>query len=130
MLIKKKDLLVFGSGFIDDYLDNLIEYRKIKYLAIRGKKSLSIAKSLHGKLNCDPVMGDPALLVEKLIEKPKKKKYEVGFIPHYIDQNTLSTKLILKNRKIKYINILDAPQQYHQIKLPSVRLLFLLLYTD
>ena len=49
------------------------------------------------------------MLVEKLIEKPKKKKYEVGFIPHYADQNTLSTKLILKNRKIKYINILDAP---------------------
>ena len=106
---KKKNLFVFGSGFIDDCLGNLIEYKKIKYLAIRGRKSLSIVESLHGKLNYDPVMGDPGLLVERLIEKPKKKKYEVGFIPHYIDQNTLSAKLILKNKKIKYINILDTP---------------------
>ena len=103
------NLFVFGSGFIDDFSGNLIKYKKIKYLAIRGKKSLSIVESLHGKLNYNPVTGDPGLLVEKLIQKPKKKKYEIGFIPHYIDQNTLSTKLILKDRKIKYINICDEP---------------------
>ena len=48
--MKKISLFLAQVLYINQF-DNLIEYRKIKYLAIRGKKSLSIAKSLHGKLN-------------------------------------------------------------------------------
>ena len=48
-------------------------------------------------------------MVDKLIHKSFIKKYEIGFIPHYIDQHLLESKLIRSNSKIKFINILDNP---------------------
>ena len=106
---KNKKLVIYGSGFIDDFSNQIHQFKNNNYLALRGKKSLSIINKLPGGLEYNPVLGDPGLLVDRLIHKSFVKKYEIGFIPHYIDQHLFESKLIRSNSKIKFINILDNP---------------------
>ena len=106
---KNKKIMIFGSGFIDDVSNQIHQYKKNKYIVLRGKKSLSVINNLTGGLEYNPILGDPGLLVDKLISNSFEKKYEIGFIPHYIDQNSFGSKCIYGNSKIKFINILDDP---------------------
>jgi pyruvyltransferase len=70
---------VWGSGFI--------KYGKFrvasKVFCVRGPLSLNILDSA----TCIPV-GDPALLMPRVYQANSDKLYDIGIIPHYIDQQS------------------------------------------
>jgi hypothetical protein len=57
--------------------------------------------------NIQVPFGDPGLLVSSFINNPVTKSYEIGIIPHYIDQSVLWNQ-IKDNKNIHFINILDS----------------------
>jgi hypothetical protein len=105
-----KPINIWGSGFIQDDTNNIKDYRKINILALRGKYSKKILeKHLCVDLS-DIALGDPGLLVNRLVKENKNKKYKLGVIPHYIDaENELIDKLVSENQGAIKINILGDP---------------------
>jgi pyruvyltransferase len=96
---------VWGSGFIKlgtpNKLDNLV------FHAVRGELS-SERVGRKGKLT----LGDPGLLASIALPKNlKAKKYDLGLVPHYIDQEHPAIIELSKTRSCKVINVLDTPEK-------------------
>ena len=71
-------------------------------LSHRG--TLSLRKAKKSGCNCSGVFGDPALLVPKFYIPQVEKQYEIGIIPHYMDQY----KVCQTNVNFHYINVFDT----------------------
>lgn len=77
--------VVWGTGIMREY-DRFIGKKNCTFLAVRGKLTKQILEKDGFKV--PEVFGDPGLLLP-LIYNPKiEKKYDVGYIPHYIDKTT------------------------------------------
>lgn len=77
---------VLGSGFIRDFdPKEYVIRRKTTPLAVRGLLSLHLLRSL---VPCKPdiVTGDMGIFADQLLDKPPKKRYAIGIIPHYTEQ--------------------------------------------
>lgn len=72
-----KAKIIWGSGFLHD--GSTVDNTDIKIAAVRGKLTAN-------RLNFEGPLGDPGLLVNKYFEK-SEKKFKIGIIPHYADQN-------------------------------------------
>ena len=84
------ELEVWGSGFIESGdIENDCFTRKMHFFALRGKLSIEETRRIYKKSkNLDEmVLGDPGILSSFLIDRTHKKKYSLGIIPHFIDQN-------------------------------------------
>jgi pyruvyltransferase len=97
--------IVFGSGFISE--NSEIPKSIGQILLLRGPKS-------HQKLNLnyklDVIYGDPGILAPLLWKKShNNKKFELGIILHYVDNNSKIVKNFVKKyqNNIVLINILD-----------------------
>lgn len=94
--------LVWGSGFISKN-STLKEVPK-KIYAVRGPKTRQ--RLLEYGINCPEVYGDPVLLLPKVYSPKIIKKYKLGIIPHYIDQNNVWIHNNVKGTKeIKIIDL-------------------------
>jgi len=60
--------------------------RNLNVCALRGVLSLRLLEKVSGK-KFNPVLGDGGLLISNLFREYPAKKYEVGIIPHYVDEN-------------------------------------------
>lgn len=79
----------WGSGIISKSIKPNIQSF---YTAVRGPLTKKILYH-HGLKNNTPI-GDPALLLPAFIKKPNiQKKYKIGIIPHYIDQDDVKNRL-------------------------------------
>lgn len=111
---QKNKLLVIGSemanprvlqegdvvwGYGAKYDREIIPPKNVKFLSVRGKKTKKLIKSD----NIPDVFGDPALLMPKIYECSKNKKYKVGVIPHYIDKKSFN----IQDKEILTINVQD-----------------------
>lgn len=89
--INNYPLYVFGTGFdnfVADYEGQFI--RKLKPYAVRGEFTKHYIEQVTGKEYSDVVLGDIGLLVRHLIpDKPILKKYDLGIVPHYVDENDI-----------------------------------------
>lgn len=74
------------------------------YLAVRGPITRELILSNGGK--CPEIYGDPGLLLPKFYNKTPRKKYKIGFIPHYVDYDQV--KSWYNSPDIKIINLLDS----------------------
>lgn len=74
-----KDSIVWGSGIIDQKH----KIAKADFRAVRGPRTREYLLNLGYK--CPEVFGDPALLLPRYLSPQKKKKWRIGFIPHYLD---------------------------------------------
>lgn len=115
----KKPVHIWGTGFIADvewssfksygFKENF--KKKLCLHALRGKITKSRAEKIFKKSLNNTVVGDPGLLVNKLIDVSKiEKKYKIGIIPHFIESNLK----IFQNLKNEFknsiiINLLDDP---------------------
>jgi pyruvyltransferase len=103
---------VWGTGIMRE-TDTFERAKLCKILAVRGK----LTEKILG-INCG-VYGDPAILLP-LIYKPNiKKTRELGYVPHYIDQDLFVGKKIVDVRQ-NWKDFIDDLLQYERIETSSL----------
>ena len=98
--------VVWGAGVMRE-TDKFPLAKYAKFLAVRGKLSEKILGVEVG------VYGDPALLLP-LIYNPKiEKKYDVGYIPHYVDTPFFPGIInVMDNPKYQIIDVLKPWKEF------------------
>ncbi len=91
--------IVWGSGIIKKN-ENI---RNANFVAVRGPKTRK--RILELGYQCPEVYGDPAILLPEYYNKPIKKKFKIGIIPHYIDYEIVK-KSVEDNNDIKVIDLM------------------------
>lgn len=82
--LNNKPCAIWGTGFFKDYSKQNLKLirNNVSFIAVRGVLSQkTIEKSLG--ISIDPVLCDGGILASELITSPIKKKYRIGFIPHF-----------------------------------------------
>lgn len=75
------------------------------YHAVRGRETqLRIA----GQPEIE-AFGDPGLLAEMLVKRPPQKRFKVGFVAHYVDQNCPEAEAFAAADGVHPINVFDDP---------------------
>ena len=103
-LVGAKPLKICGSVFIKDESDFIFLYRKLDILALRGKYTKKILEKKFGYDLSNIALGDPGLLMNRLIKPTTSKKYELGVIPHYVDANNKIIDLLVEQND-RIVNI-------------------------
>lgn len=80
----KPDSIIWGSGVGES--NYKLQNKPNKVLAVRGP--LTRQYLLDKGVDCPEVYGDPALLFPRFYKSHKRPKYKIGFIPHFIDQDS------------------------------------------
>ena len=83
----EKPVYVWGTGLICRYDDpsRLKPIRPFDIKALRGELTRrQVSEALGNEINC--MLGDPGILSSYFV-KAEEKKYNVGIIPHYVDEN-------------------------------------------
>ncbi|ARV08960.1 hypothetical protein BTO05_04665 [Winogradskyella sp. PC-19] len=91
--------IVWGSGIIS----KTDEVKNATFLAVRGPQTRQYL--LQKNYSVPEVYGDPAILLPKLYNPKLEKRYDVGIIPHYVD-NKIFEKNEFLNKNIGLINFL------------------------
>ena len=100
----EKNLVIWGSGFRSDNSQFKVKPKKI--CAVRGPKTRELI--LKQGIDCPEVYGDPAILYPYLYKPKVKKKYKLGVIPHYVDQNSPLLNIFKDDPTILIIDILSG----------------------
>lgn len=101
-ITKEKNLVIWGSGFISSTSRFKDKPRKI--CAVRGPLTRELM--IKQGIDCPEVYGDPALLYPLFYKPTVKKRYKLGILPHYVDQNSQLLSIFENNPDILIINIL------------------------
>lgn len=81
------DVNVWGTGFIsNDMIDSRFFRKKMNFHAIRGELSKQRVEKILGH-RIEAVTGDAGLLADKIVKSTKGKKYALGIIPHFREQD-------------------------------------------
>ena len=108
--IGNSPLVIWGSGFMHDEVRGVKQYRELKVMALRGRLSKSIMASLLQTDLTNIALGDPGLLMNRLVSVTSEKNYALGVIPHYVDYNNeLIDNFIDENPRSVKINIVGNP---------------------
>jgi pyruvyltransferase len=94
--------IVWGTGCIDQ---GKIGQKPKKIFAVRGPNTRN--ELLKKGWSCPEVYGDPALLFPKIYNPKIEKKYKLGFIPHYIEYETLKDLKILHHIESLGVQIIN-----------------------
>jgi len=119
--LSNKNSKVLGTGFIcekDDLGTGKWGVRGVRVDSI-PKEILCVRGPLTRKklnkmgVNCPEVYGDPLILLPLIYNKPQKKRFDVGILPHYIDYNCSNVKKTMNRyrkagRSVTQINILTG----------------------
>lgn len=98
-----------SSGFIEAVPENHVLTRKLDIKVLRGLESCRIIEKITGE-PCHAALGDGGLLYPLLLRKQPAKKYTVGIIPHYMDQQLPTVKeLAVRFKGAVIIDVLDEP---------------------
>lgn len=95
------NLVIWGSGFISE--DSKLKKKPKHICAVRGPLSRDLI--MNQNLNCPEIYGDPALLYPLFYKPQYEKKYKIGIIPHYIDQQN---DLLNKYSTYDSVKIIDV----------------------
>lgn len=76
------------------------------YHAVRGQETRARVEDGNA---LEAALGDPGLLCPGLISRPDKK-WHVGFVPHYLDQQLPEAQMFIHgNPEVKFINVFQSP---------------------
>lgn len=84
---RKEPPLVWGAGFLRD--GPTLQSSSIAPVALRGR--LSAARCVLGE---NAVVGDPGLLSARLLDHRPAVEFELGIVPHYVDQDLPAAALV------------------------------------
>lgn len=86
---KPNPLYVWGTGFMNyrEGENAQFRFRNMKFLALRGNLTKQKVEKILGK-EIDVTLGDGGLLAERWIGNNIIKKYSVGIIPHFREQDS------------------------------------------
>lgn len=73
--------LLWGSGFMRAGVEGA-DHTELEALAARGTRTLARVTPHEGQ---EPALGDPGLLAPLFLDRPVRKRYALGVIPHYKD---------------------------------------------
>lgn len=79
--IRNQQTIVWGVGFM--WENGRVPVKPKKVCAVRGP--LSRQNLLRQGIDCPEIYGDPALLFPRFYNPDVQKKYKLGIIPHYVD---------------------------------------------
>lgn len=99
-LFIKRKVYVWGTGFINYNKGEKERFfrKNMEFCAVRGELSKKrVEKILNRKLNIPT--GDVGILADRLIEKDIEKKYKVGIIPHFKEQDHPIFKELLEDNE-------------------------------
>ena len=87
-LFAPKEHYVWGTGFLSSDIskERPLIFKNTRFCAIRGELSKRRIENIIGK-KLDIPTGDGGLLAERWIGNHTKKKYSIGIIPHYKEQD-------------------------------------------
>ncbi len=77
------------------------------YHAVRGRETLHRIIG-HPEV---PALGDPGLLAGMLVERPIRKRYRIGFVPHYVDHEHSAARAFAAVKGVHSINVFDDPRE-------------------
>ena len=97
-----KNSNIWGSGAIYGDPQKLNVFPK-KVLAVRGRLTRNIL--LQKGIDCPEVFGDPALLLPYIYKPCKKKKWDLGLIPHMYDYDSRFIQAYAENNRVHIINL-------------------------
>lgn len=98
---------VWGTGFIAE--GGNCRQKPLKVYAVRGP--LTREWLLKRKIPCPEVYGDPALVFPRFYKSQSLVQYELGIIPHYVDQQHPWVLKAKQDPRVKFIDILtDEPR--------------------
>lgn len=104
---------IWGTGFIENKQWGRFYRKNMVFDAVRGELSKQKIELLLGK-SVDTVLGDGGILAPELVEKniEKEKKYRLGIIPHYKEQqHPVFEKFQNKFSDSKIIDVRDEPHK-------------------
>lgn len=110
-----KPVIVWSTGFIKEEEHNQVLLRKLDVRGVRGYKTLNRLKNLAGVKFADKVsIGDGGLLISHFFDTSNiKKKFSLGIIRHYIDEETdILDKINIKDSTV--IDIMQKPEDFIQ----------------
>lgn len=111
-LPKNYEGIVFGTGCDDLKID----LRHAKILGVRGKLTKN---NLPKNIQNSVFLGDPGLIMNTVFPKSLKKKYKLGIVPHFVDEDCEVINIWIKKFKepVVVINVLrDAKTVIQEIK--------------
>ena len=100
----EKNLVVWGSGFISS--DSQFKVKPKEIHAVRGPRTRELI--LNNGIYCPEVYGDPAMLYPCFYKPEIEKKYKLGIIPHYVDQNNPLLNLFKNEPSVLIIDMLSG----------------------
>jgi len=103
-IIPGKNYVVWGSGFISSSSQFNVKPKEI--YAVRGPRTRELI--LKSGIYCPEVYGDPAILYPCFYRPKIEKKYKLGIIPHYIDQNNPQLNTFKNEPYVLIIDILSG----------------------
>ena len=102
--------VIWGSGFIDENTPRgMLKFNKV--IALRGELSRQ-ALDKKNKYKFDGPLGDPALLMPSIFNPEVEKKYRVGIVPHYAQQEFLASISSSCGDDIKIIDIKTSGKEF------------------
>ncbi|MBL7145003.1 MAG: polysaccharide pyruvyl transferase family protein [Phycisphaerae bacterium] len=94
--------IVWGTGFGTP--DALIRAKPIEVRAVRGP--LSRKRLVELNVSCPEIYGDPAMLYPRYYEPQSEVKYDLGIVPHRIEQkNTVVRRLANMSDKFCFVDV-------------------------
>lgn len=112
----RTECYTWGTGFIKDVTDSRTRLSRpnVHFMAVRGQKSKeSVEKILGHEIN--PVLGDGGILTPYMFDKPIPKKYKIGIIPHFREQDCPQLGYLIKQYpEAHIINLRGEPLQVMQ----------------
>ena len=93
--------IVWGSGFISS--SSRFEKKPRRICAVRGPLTRDLI--IKQGIDCPEIYGDPALLYPLFYRPTVEKKYQLGIIPHYVDQNHPLLSIFKNNPEVLIIDI-------------------------
>lgn len=95
---------IWGSGIIGTKMEHLPAGVPDKILAVRGPLTREILKK--NDIDAPECYGDPGILLSDLYQNISiEKKYEIGIIPHFVDLDKNTVRILKTLKGVKLINV-------------------------